>query len=382
MKKFTIFTCLGILLAMLIALTACSDEPATLTMPDAEDDGIVYLIDHPMSGTDDDDIMLCEGDDNWDDDFFFLDDMPTFGTVTGQVTQVGQTPDGDLSLYINTGESSAHLHTHFNTFVMGEAPEVGTTVTGFFLLDRPMIMIYPPQYTVSVVVNNDDVQDDGIPFIFACRFFEFGEGQLKSTCGELVINLGGDTEVILQSGEEFDGDLVGRMLVVKYAISTRSLPPQTTPIQIVVLYEMPMTGPEMIDLPEDWDFEYGGFTHYDIVIDGEGLVGPLALFLEPDVNFQTHVELVPVAEFLGTEVNWDQATNEVTLTGKLGDITFTVGTNDFAVDGQVVTLHGESVDFYGHLFVPVLFFRDVFGMGAAYSFEGRIIINTEPDDMQ
>ncbi|MCL2361724.1 MAG: copper amine oxidase N-terminal domain-containing protein [Defluviitaleaceae bacterium] len=378
MKKLKNFASLAILLiVMIFALTACSEDVAALYSPD----DIVTLEDHNPDAYGYDEY---EGPVNmdWDDDFYGFDfeNGPTFGSVTGQVTSVTTTHDGEKAFYIEVGESSAFLTTHFNTYIMGQEPEAGTTITGYFFLDTFMMAIYPPQYNVSVIVNNDDIQDDGIPFIFVDRFFELSDDQLKSADGELVINLGGDTEIILQSGEAFDGDLVGRVLVVSYAISTRSFPPQTTPIQIVVLYEMPTTGPEMIDLPDDWVFEDVD-SHYCIVIDGEGLVGPLAIFMNPDVDFQTHVELMPVVEFLGSPAEWNQETGEVTLEGRNGSISFIVGSNDFNVDGQNVTLHNGSVDFYGTVYVPILFFRDVFGMGSAYSFEGRIYINTEADDM-
>ena len=378
MKKFKKFASICLLvLALVFTLTACNNDVAALAQPD-DYDGLVFLEDHDPN---------AEGYEYYDgpefmgseDDFF--GDMPTFGNVTGEITNIETTPDGDLSLTIEVGESSAVLLTHFNTFIMGAELEVGTSITGFFQNEMFMMAIYPPHYNVSVIVNNDDVQEDGIPFIFVDRFYELSDNQLKSADGELVINIDDQTEIILQSGEAFDGDLVGRILVIKYAVATRSLPPQALPIQIVVLYEMPVTGPEMIELPDDWVFEDVD-PHYCIVIDGEGLVGPLALFLDEDMDFQTHVELAPVAEFLGSEVEWNQETGEVTMEGRIGQISFMVGSNEFTVDGQTVTLHHEAVDFYGSLYVPVLFFRDVFGMGAAYSFEGRIYINTDEDDMQ
>jgi len=383
MKKIKMFTTLGLLIfVMIFAFAACNDGAATLATPDDDDYDIVSLEDHDPNayGYDEYDGPIDMG---WEDDFyvFEFEDLPTFGSVTGEIINTEYIPDGDLSVTIQVGDSSAVLVTNFNTYIMGDSLEIGATVTGYYLLGMPMVAIYPPLYNVSVIVNNDDVQDDGIPFVFVCRFFELSDDQLKSADGQLVINLGGEnTNVILQNGENYDGDLVGRMLVVTYAMATFSLPPQTTPMQIVVLYEMPVTGPEMIDLPDGWSYDDVD-PHYCIVVDGEGLVGPMAIFLDPDVDFQTHVELNPVAEFLGSEVHWDQETGDVTLEGKNGSISFVVGSNAFTVDGQTVTLNHDSVDFYGTVYVPVLFFRDVFGMGSAYSFEGHIYINTEADDM-
>jgi len=375
MKGFIKFIGLGFLLtALVFALAACSDGVAPLAAPDEYD--IVYVPDSDM--TEEEMNADFTDVDTWED----IMEGATFGNITGEVVNIDTGHDGAIHFEIQGESGTAILFTGFNTFVFGDEPQVGDTVTGYYFLNMPMISIYPPQISVAVIVNNDSVQEDGIPFIHVDRFFtHFDSGQLISADGELVINIGADTtEVTLQGGDAFEGDFAGRMLLVTYAMSTRSLPPQTTPIQIVVLYEMPVTGPAFVELPDDWEFE-DVEPWYCIVVDGEGLVGPLALFMDEEMDFQTHVELAPVAEHLGAYVNWDQDTNIVTLEGRIGSISFEVGSYDFIVDGETVALYHSSVDFYGTVFVPVLFFRDVFGMPAAYAFEGRIYISSTEVDM-
>jgi len=377
MKKLN-FAFMGILLfALMFAFTACSDSVAPLAAP--EDDGIVFL---PDSAVEEDADDYVYDDLGW----YEMDAMPVFDSVTGEVVSITTNDFGSQIIQITGEGGTADLVTDFNTLVLGDAPQVGDTLTGYFEFQMWMTAIYPPQHTVSVIVTSS-FQDDGLPFVHVCRFFELGgesfgdHTQLISSDGELVINLGGEnSEVTLQSGEAFDGELAGRMLVVTYAMATFSIPPQTTPMQIIVLYERAVTGPLPIDgLYDDDSFE--GMAHYDIVIDGEGLVGAHALFMDEEIDFQTHVELVPVAEALDSYVTWNQETNEVTMEGRIGSISFTVGSNDFTVNGETVTLHHPSVDFYGTLYVPILFFRDVFGMPSAFSFEGRIYINSVEDDM-
>ncbi|MCL2572785.1 MAG: copper amine oxidase N-terminal domain-containing protein [Defluviitaleaceae bacterium] len=374
MKGIIKFIGLGFLLTTLVfALAACSDGVAPLAAP--EDEGIIYV---------DTDYAEFEEDEVSELDLLDMTEGSIFGNVTGEIVSIDEAIEmGGQRIQIEGEDGATVLMTHFNTFTLGRAPEVGDTITGFFILEPFMMAIYPPQHTATVIVNNDDVQEDGIPFIHVDRFFtHFDSDQLISADGELVINIGADTtEVTLQSGDAFEGDFAGRMLLVTYAMSTRSLPPQTTPIQIVVLYEMPVTGPEFVELPDDWEVE-DVEPWYCIVVDGEGLVGPLALFMDEEMDFQTHVELMPVAEHLGAYVNWDQDTNIVTLEGRIGSISFEVGSYEFIVDGETVALYHSSVDFYGTVFVPVLFFRDVFGMPAAYAFEGRIYISSTESDMQ
>jgi len=277
--------------------------------------------------------------------------------------------------------------TNFNTLTLGDAPAVGDTVTGFFPLELFATAIYPPHHMASVIVNNGSFQDNGMPFVYVCRFYErdgsFSDNQqLISASGQMVINLGGDSEITLQNGEAFDGELAGRMMVVTYTMATFSIPPQTTPHQIIVLYERAVTGPEFIELPDDWAYGIEEWEpHYDILIDGEGLVGAHVIFVGEDAIFPTHVELVPVAAALGAEVEWNTDTNVVTLEGLNGSISFVAGSYDFTVDGEIVSLYQPSVDFYGTVYVPVLFFADVFGMPSAYSFEGRIYIDSTETDM-
>jgi len=380
MKKITNFALMSIILvALIFALAACNDAVAPLAQP--EDDGIVLV---PDSAPDYAEYDAEEG--LYDDEWFDMAEGPI--QVTGEVVSIETTGFGDQVIQITGDDGTTNLVTYFNTFFLGDTPEVGDTITGYFILEPFMMAIYPPQHNVSVIVNSS-FQDDGLPFIHVCRFMprdgeSFGDNdQLVSLDGELVINLGGENTVItLQNGDDFDGELAGRMLVVTYAMATFSIPPQTTPIEIIVLYERAVTGPESIELPDGWEYDFDFEEWYCIVIDGEGLPGAHAIFMDEDSYFQTHVELVPVAEFLGAEVEWNQDTNEVTLEGRTGSISFVVGAYDFTVNGETVTLLQPSVDFYGSLYVPVLFFRDVFGMPSAFSFEGRIYINSEECDMQ
>jgi len=388
MKKLISFAIMGLMLVTLVfALAACADAPAALAPSDE---------DSPLLETEYDDILLVpetigEPEDelvyggeelHQMGDWFEMEDTQIFDSVTGQVVSIDDAGDGDLRIQIEGEDGSTVFMTHFNTYFMGSAPEVGTTITGYYVIEPFMMAIYPPQHNATVIVNNDDVQDDGLPFIHVCFFFGhyrdgFGDfAQLRSADGQLVINVGDEnTEVILQNGEPFDGDFTNRTLLVTYTMATFSIPPQTTPHKIVVLYERPVTGPEFVELPDDWDFEEVD-PWYCVVIDGVGLVGPHALFMDENMDHQTHVELIPVAEFFGAEVEWNQATGEVTLEGLNGSISFIVGSHDFTVNGEVITLYHGSEDFYGMLVVPVLFFSDVFGMASSYSFEGRIYIDS------
>jgi len=85
-----------------------------------------------------------------------------------------------------------------------------------------MIMIYPPQYTLTAVAK---VQE-GV-FTKADRF----DSNLLSKDQELKLNLAEGIEVINGDLE----NLTDRDLLVVYDVTTKSIPAQTTPLKIVVL---------------------------------------------------------------------------------------------------------------------------------------------------
>jgi len=95
------------------------------------------------------------------------------------------------------------------------------------------------------------------------------------------------------------------------------------------------------------------------------------------LGWPTHIPLIPVAEALGSEVNWNTNTRRVTLEGLNGEISFIVGSNDFEVDGETFTMNQSSEEIDGELYVPILFFRNIFGAGSAIFSGGIVEINTE-----
>jgi len=229
------------LLLLVLAITACSDSPAPLMAPDSEG---VSGIDYDADASND---FTLEADDNdynfdLDTDYGFgeeiWDDMPTFSSLAGEVVEINvDYSDPPVYTFLIKGENgSANLITNFNTFFLGEKPEVGDTITGFYIPEVFMALIYPPQFNTSVIVNGE------FGNIAVDRFNE----ELISYDGFLMLNIGEDTEIILQDGEAFDCELAHRKLVVLYDISTRSIPAMTTPNKIIVLFEHATTGPALL----------------------------------------------------------------------------------------------------------------------------------------
>jgi len=150
-------------------------------------------------------------------------------------------------------------------------------------------------------------------------------------------------------------------------------------------YEQPVTLPEDID-PEDVEVDCETDTDVNYVwptifVNGEGIPGIDHRIVGDDI-FPTHVPLIPVATALGVDsiLILEVYPPIVDLAGLNGDISFTVGSEDFAVDGEVITLNQLSVEIDGVIYVPVMFFRDVFG-GSAFSSGGEVHISADDDGM-
>jgi hypothetical protein len=301
---------------------------------------------------------------------YYLQERPNYSYVTGEVKSVEPNGNGyGLRIRIAVGESSADLNVSDATFVLGEFPKTGDTIKAFYDANRPMIMIYPPQYTAVVIVNGEHEN------VFVDRFYStYNDEELLSADGSRRLNVSNpETTIVSQGGQEAkEWDLNGRLLAVVYDTASRSLPPLVfAPQKIVVMYEIAVhPGPE----PIDWESE----AFHDIVVNGVGL---------PDVTFHsagnamfpTHVPLRAVARAFEPEmvIAWNNGT--VTLNGVWGNINFRTGTSFVNRNGERINLTQEILNIDGRVHVPLAFFREVAGIRNAYSIGGTVFIdNFEP----
>lgn len=107
-----------------------------------------------------------------------------------------------------------------------DEPTVGSEIIAFYDANVPVIMIYPPQYQAVALVLADDSR--------TVKVDHFDEN-LVSADGSLKLNISEETDIILPDGTAYAGELTHHDLVVSYGPSTRSIPAQTTPEQIMVL---------------------------------------------------------------------------------------------------------------------------------------------------
>ena len=300
---------------------------------------------------------------------------PYYFSTTGTIVSIEDFEGEKGGRRINiedTNENPATLILTDNTVYPFESEfKVGDVVTGYYLADAPMIRIWPPQYSIAVLVagmpNNSNVRVD--------RFYAWEdntESYLLSKSKALAFRVDENTEIILANGDDFsDGDYIGRRIVVIYDISTRSIPELTTANKLIVLYEdvVPLEQPGF-ELLQKIDA-----TGWPIVVNGEQIEAPEVF--QTDDGF-VMVPLRAAAEALGYSVKWDAATLTVTLNDA---ITIGIDNPNYPnVDAASRDILGAPAPILKDCFtyVPLQFFSNVLELPNALAFEGRIeIIGTQ-----
>jgi len=323
---------------------------------------------------------------------------PSFLSVTGEVTEIsnvynneGEPVYGQLLITIE-GEGTTVLHSDYFTFLLGGAIDIGDTITGFYAADTFAPAIYPPRYTVRLIVNGefDNVKIDR--FHASVDF----DGALVSADGQLRLNFTDESSVLLQDGQDFRQstedlgldlmeELDGRLLVVTYGPATFSIPAMTIPgadgsnVSIIVLFEIPVTGPLVLspeDLPQVEDNNLNeelAFNNYGIYVNEELIE---QTWREIDGAFYVPFRAVVDALGFGDTIEWNGATRVVTVSNGEATILFRIDTNQFLVDGEdIIEFEYPSVIIQGSTYVPMQFFRLVFGMNNAFLHAGEIHIN-------
>lgn len=129
---------------------------------------------------------------------------------------------------ISTPEAGiANLIAGPDTYFVRQARIIpGMQVVGFYDGNAPMPLIYPPQYNALVIGEVTSWQNIKVDFF---------DRNLVSSDGTLRLNISDSTDIITKTGQDFLCGVSDRTLIVLYGASTRSIPAQTTPDQIIVL---------------------------------------------------------------------------------------------------------------------------------------------------
>lgn len=269
--------------------------------------------------------------------------------------------------------------------------EEGQKLTGFYNGNAPAIMIYPPRQPALVITPAVEGQQ-----VTMAQFDE----DLVSADGMLNITVDESTQVVDQAGAAYEGDLAGRVLVVIYGPSTRSIPAQATAIQVVVMEEegaagetqateapkviaddsvVPSDAPELLASPPATPEpvvipgDEIALMELPIVVNGKVLADIPAPFVNAD-----GVMMVPALD-IAKALNWsveNEEGSDLYVLSKV--ITFTVGKDHYTFASMpAIELGTVPVEEQGVVYVPLQFFTQVAKLNNAYVLEGQIVINNE-----
>lgn len=116
-----------------------------------------------------------------------------------------------------------------STFVVDwETLSVGMQCTFWYRTDAPTPLIYPPQYTAAVVAQEKNGRMIDVGYYNTSMV---NEGQT------LQLSIDGSVDIRTTNNQYFQGNPANHNLVVIYSGSTRSIPAQTTPEEVIVLCE-------------------------------------------------------------------------------------------------------------------------------------------------
>ena len=158
-----------------------------------------------------------------------------FLSFSGYVTQIEDfltsSNNEDAGCYKNFSvENEAGAMVNFiispNTYFVDHAIiAIGDWITGYYDGDAPVPLIYPPRYQALVIVKENPYHQVKVDYF---------NQNLVSSDGQLMLNIAPVTSIRLTNGQDFSNNPANRNLIVSYGPSTKSIPAQTTPYEIIV----------------------------------------------------------------------------------------------------------------------------------------------------
>ena len=266
-------------------------------------------------------------------------------------------------------------------FVTDNEMEVGAGIIGFYDGRAPMALIYPPQPEASVIAIG---KEEG-KFVLVDRFDE----NLLSEDSRFKLNIGANTEIILQNNEVFDGELTNRALVVIYSEVAYGRPAHITPEKVVVLFERAVHPIHILTDEELAAIENGigmaepispllTLTNEDLMLLAQSSQNLTVKFEDVELNGpqpfvdDNGVFMLPVravAEAMGLHVEWFEDTRTVQV--GIG-ASFIVGYDSYSRARMApVELGAASIIRDDRAFVPLEFFTVI--IGTEVSFEADAI---------
>ena len=150
--------------------------------------------------------------------------VPVIGTILN-ITSERDCCNQMMSL--RTGNGIVNFRINSETVVIDSRQlRVGMQVAAFYDSSLPVPLIFPPQYMaqlITVIGRNEQVMINHF------------DRNLVASDRSLQLNVARNTIIRTINGQNFNCNLGNQNLLVYYTVTTRSIPPQTTPRKIVVL---------------------------------------------------------------------------------------------------------------------------------------------------
>lgn len=255
-------------------------------------------------------------------------------SVSGKVTSIVENTKY-VTLTITKGEGIANVNISPDTFIIDTKSMQKIAVVDikkdadieiYFKDNTFMTMIYPPTYQPDiVVVKNSDTN------VSVARF-----KNLVDVNNTLKLNLSDKTPIVNQKGEKVSStDLENKNLIVFYTVTTKSLPPQTSPLKVIVIDDVDKSTSD-VDKKVNDIISKDSFTKNGVVM----------------------IPLRKVAESLGYTVTWENSTayikndtKKITISLGSARYGFTIGTGNDKLIADALFEQAPEIK-NGKMYVP------------------------------
>ncbi|MCL2235827.1 MAG: copper amine oxidase N-terminal domain-containing protein [Defluviitaleaceae bacterium] len=286
---------------------------------------------------------------------------PDYTYIEGTVTEIFETFDNNTTFVVERENGlTVHFIQDFLTFVKGDEIAVGDTIQGFYDLNMPIVMIYPPRYTARVIVNKADAE--GVTTIITADD-EF----IATITDDTPVRFAGGEDVrqTLEEGRDFEEVLHNRTLAVTHDEEGNLL-------SVVVLYVRAVTLPGLVlDLDLDTPIQVEGNP---ISVEGQ-----LINAQWQEIDGEYYVPLRVIVETLNPNhtIIWDNDSRSIMLNNGVYEVTVTIGSSIVTVGAVDVELPAPALLVESVTYVPFRFFNLAFGVNNAWMHAGQIFIDNQ-----
>lgn len=154
-------------------------------------------------------------------------DYKNLASVTGTIVNMNSMANDccGMQITLRTEEGIVNLIVDGNTGVIDNRRlRTGMRVAAFYDVTLPVPMIFPPRYRAVLVTVLGQSQK---------VLLSFFDENLIAENGELQLNLRTPYNIFAVNGQKFLCGPENQTLLVYYSLTTRSIPPQTTPDRMI-----------------------------------------------------------------------------------------------------------------------------------------------------